>query len=134
MLKTYMFIGGGLMLIGTASSAAIIASDDFSYAAGDLEGNNGGTGWGGDWGSGGGAGAGSVEVNASGEAAVTAAKRTSRLLASPLGADGTTAYIGVDLKFDGTFYRAFEMHNNSAGDGDRQIQIAAREHRDLIGR
>ena len=116
-----------LVLIGAHhASGAIIASDDFTYVEGDLDGNSGGTGWSGAWGSGGGSGASSVniDVNASGEVVANSAGRTSRLLTSPLGADGTTVYIGVDMKFDGTFYRSFEMHNNSAGDGDRQLQIA----------
>lgn len=48
MFKTSLMLGAALMISGQAMGA-VIASDDFSYADGNLEGNNGGTGFSGAW-------------------------------------------------------------------------------------
>jgi hypothetical protein len=101
------------------ASADIIAYDGFNYAAGiDLVGNSGGTGFSGAWAAGGFNASSSANYDvASGSLAfstlLTSGNRVStgstqviagvtRTLAAPLGADGTTTYLSMLLRPEGT--------------------------------
>ncbi len=50
-MRTMWLVGfvGCVLLVGTVSQAALLITESFDYAAGALNGQNGGTGWGGAW-------------------------------------------------------------------------------------
>ncbi|MEM6259429.1 MAG: PEP-CTERM sorting domain-containing protein [Planctomycetota bacterium] len=117
-----------LTAIGTASSAAIIAEETFTYADGNLKGNGSAVdpGWGGSWGAiAEDAGTTSAQVIAGEVAAGTERQRVTRVLSTGQGADGTSVFIGLDYTFSGQNYTAFELHQGGTDDGQRTLRLAS---------
>ncbi|MBX2851129.1 MAG: PEP-CTERM sorting domain-containing protein [Phycisphaeraceae bacterium] len=120
MFKARFLIATGLMMIGTAASATIIAQDDFSYADGALNGNGSSadagwdTGWDTDFSS-----TGTLEV-VGGQvvASLDARHRIGRVLTTPAGTDGSTLFVGFDYD-PGTRFNAIEFNNGEVGGTDR---------------
>jgi len=94
------------------SQAALLAYESFNYSSGNLTGQSGGTGWGANW-SGGGTNItfqtgsldqvnGSPVTTAGNKAVFQTATASTRTLNTTLGADGTTAYFSLLMRYDGT--------------------------------
>ena len=101
-----------LLTIGTASSAAIIAQEDFSYADGTLPGNGAaGSGWDTGWSATNGTG--NITLSGGEVTGSTSGQRAVRSLTDSQGTNGTTIYVGVDYAF-GTHYSALELQEGGS--------------------
>jgi hypothetical protein len=103
-LKTRKILAAALAtVLSFSTQAAVIASEDFSYADGPLVGANGGMGWSGAWHHGS-----SAQGQVEGNAAVLRAGRSLRDLEAPIStAAGNRVYVGFDLSILASGYAGF---------------------------
>lgn len=119
MKKAYSLVGSSviaaLLSLSGGAQAAVIASDDFSYANGGLPGNGGGIGWNGAWN-----GSGMVLDNAAEVRTTTGdspSGKSYRTLAAPIVPEaGTRIYVGFDLGATHTVNDSFSGLSFFSGD------------------